>query len=43
MLSMLSAALCVAYGLRHANQGDDPEQLEDRKWAVGQHQIEEEM
>jgi hypothetical protein len=43
VLSMLSAALCVAYGLRNWNQGDDSEQIEDRSWAVSQQQIEKEM
>jgi hypothetical protein len=43
ILSILSAALCVAYGLANWHRGDDSEQIEDRKWAANQQQIEQEM
>lgn len=43
VLSILSAMLCVGYGIAHWNKGDDTVYVEDKKWVDGEKEIEDEL
>ena len=43
LLCILSALLCVVYGIINWNRGDDEVQAEDQTWAQHEKQVEEEL
>ncbi len=43
LLCILSAVLCVVYGVINWNRGDETVYAEDKKWVDGEKEIEEEL
>ena len=43
VLCILSAALCVIYGLINWNRGDDEIKQEDVRWAAEEKKVEEQL
>ena len=43
LLCILSAILCVVYGLINWNKGDEPVQDEDVRWAAEEKKVEQEL
>ncbi len=43
VLCILSALLCVVYGLLNWNKGDEPLQEEDVEWAAEEKKVEQEL
>ncbi len=43
LLCLLSALLCVAYGLLNWNKGDEPVEPDDILWAEDEKKVEEEL
>jgi hypothetical protein len=43
LLCILSALLCVVYGVKNWNKGDEEARPEDVKWVQGEKEVEEEL